>query len=68
MKITAVKLLVLEDSQSQSTTGHAIAQVPGLRRIQYTHTGRQGRPAQAARQNPSQINGNRLARQPRQGG
>ena len=42
MQITDVKLLVLEDPQNQISSGHAITQVPGLRRIQYTHTGRRG--------------------------
>jgi L-alanine-DL-glutamate epimerase-like enolase superfamily enzyme len=52
MKITDVKLLVLEDPQSKTSSGHAIAQVPGLRRIQYTHTGRKAAgPPQSAQQN-----------------
>ncbi len=37
MKITEVKLLVLEDPAGQPRLVREIAQVPGLRRIQYTH-------------------------------
>ena len=42
MKITEVKLLVLEDPERKAGTGLAIKPVERLRRIQYTHTGRQG--------------------------
>ena len=42
MKITDVKMLVLEDPERKESGGHAIAQVEGLRRIQYTHKGRKG--------------------------
>ena len=38
MKITEVRLLVLEDPDSHSS-GHRIVEVPGLRRTQYTHAG-----------------------------
>ena len=54
MKITAIKLLVLEDSQAPPSSGHAIAQVAGLRRIQYTHTGRQEK--QEKQEKPIQQN------------
>ena len=46
MKITDVKLKILEDPQQRAMSGHEIAQVAGLRRIQYTHRGRQGEPAE----------------------
>ena len=42
MKITEVKLLVLEDPVRKAGAGLAIKPVERLRRIQYTHTGRQG--------------------------
>ena len=42
MKITEVKLLVLEDPERKVGAGLAIKPVERLRRIQYTHTGRQG--------------------------
>ena len=38
MKITEVKLLVLEEPAGQPRQVREIARVPGLRRIQYTHT------------------------------
>ncbi len=37
MKITDVKLLVLEDPEAKGSGGHSIVRVEGLRRIQYTH-------------------------------
>ena len=40
MKITEVKLLVLEDPVRKAGAGLAIKPVERLRRIQYTHTGR----------------------------
>ncbi|MDP6702422.1 MAG: hypothetical protein QGH25_22395, partial [Candidatus Latescibacteria bacterium] len=40
MKITEVKLLVLEDPERKAGAGLAIKPVERLRRIQYTHTGR----------------------------
>ena len=40
MKITEVKLLVLEDPSRKGSGGHSIARVEGLRRTQYTHKGR----------------------------
>ena len=46
MKITDVKLKILEDPQQRAVSGHEIAQVAGLRRIQYTHRGRSGEPAE----------------------
>ena len=48
MKITAVKLYVLENPASSNRT-LKLVQVPNLRRIQYTHTAGQG--AQPAQQN-----------------
>ena len=42
MKITDVKLLVLEDPEAKGSGGHSIVRVEGLRRIQYTHQGRKG--------------------------
>lgn len=51
MKITDVKLLVLTDPTKKTGGGHQIVQVPGLRRIQYTHQSRgDDGPRQAARQ------------------
>ena len=50
MKITAVKLLVLEDPDHQGSVGHSIARVEGLRRIQYTHKGRPDRELRPVRQ------------------
>ena len=41
MKITDVKLLILEHPE-QKRGGHRLVQVPGLQRIQYTHTGAPG--------------------------
>lgn len=38
MKITAVKLYILEHPERKSS-GHKLVQVPNLRRIQYTHQG-----------------------------
>ena len=38
MKITAVKLYILEHPEHKSS-GHKLVQVPNLRRIQYTHKG-----------------------------
>ena len=46
MKITDVKLKILEDPQHSAASGHEIAQVAGLRRIQYTHRGRSGATAE----------------------
>lgn len=40
MKITEVKLCVLEDPERHVGGGHELVTVPGLRRIQYTHRGR----------------------------
>ena len=40
MKITEVKLCVLEDPERLVGVGHELVTVPGLRRIQYTHRGR----------------------------
>ena len=47
MKITDVKLKILEDPQHRAASGHEIAQVAGLRRIQYTHRGRSGASAES---------------------
>ena len=40
MKITDVKLLVLEDLEAKGRGGHSIVRVGELRRIQYTQQGR----------------------------
>ena len=50
MKITAVKLLVLEDPRRKGSVGHNIVRVEGLRRIQYTHKGRPDRELRPVRQ------------------
>ena len=50
MKITAVKLLVLEDPSRKGSVGHSIARVEGLRRIQYTHRGRPDQELRPVRQ------------------
>jgi hypothetical protein len=42
MKITDVKLLVLEDLEAKGRGGHSIVRVGGLRRIQYTQQGSKG--------------------------
>ena len=48
MKISDVKLRILENPDRQAST-HRLVEVPGLRRIQYTHQGiALDRPAQQA--------------------
>ena len=51
MKIIDVVLKVLEDPDNRRGRGHEIVRVPGLRRIQYTHKGRQRGETKRLRQN-----------------
>ena len=51
MKITDVKLKILENPRIKVSTGHEIIPVSGLRRIQYTHRQRDGVDRVPSRQN-----------------
>jgi len=50
VKITEVKLFVLEDPERKGGGGYQLVQVPNLRRIQYTHKGRPGPAGRPVRQ------------------